>query len=86
MSTMPQYTPILQHVFHPTDFSPESDIAFAHALNHVHGTLPNGHTTDLWVRWTACFQQVNGIWLITHDHVSVPADLKQGKAVLDLTP
>ena len=24
--------PILQHVFHPTDFTPESDIAFAHAL------------------------------------------------------
>lgn len=25
-------TPILQHVFHPTDFSPDSDAAFAHAL------------------------------------------------------
>lgn len=32
MSKMSLNTPILQHVFHPTDFSPESDIAFAHAL------------------------------------------------------
>ena len=32
MSKMSQHTPILQHVFHPTDFSRESDIAFAHAL------------------------------------------------------
>ena len=32
MSKVSLNTPILQHVFHPTDFTPESDIAFAHAL------------------------------------------------------
>lgn len=32
MIKMSHNTPILQHVVHPTDFSRESDIAFAHAL------------------------------------------------------
>ena len=29
---------------------------------------------------------VAGLWLIVHDHVSVPADLARGQAVLDLQP
>ncbi len=64
----------------------QGDLAFVHSLNHVRGTLANGHTTDLWVRWTACFQKVNGVWLVVQDHVSVPADLEHGKAVTHLTP
>ena len=62
------------------------DLAFVHSLNHVSGTLANGHKSDLWVRWTACFRRINGVWLVAHDHVSVPADLKTGQAVLNLTP
>ena len=64
----------------------DGDLAFVHSLSHVRGTLANGHTTDLWVRWTACFRRISGVWLIVHDHVSVPADVAHGKAVLDLTP
>ena len=62
------------------------DLAFAYSVNHVSGTLVNGNVSDLWVRWTACFRRLNGVWLIVHDHASVPADLKNGHAVLDLTP
>ena len=32
MSKAPLSLPILQHVFHPSDFSAASDTAFAHAL------------------------------------------------------
>ena len=32
MSKTPLSLPILQHVFHPSDFSPASETAFAHAL------------------------------------------------------
>jgi ketosteroid isomerase-like protein len=64
----------------------EGDLAFVHAVNHVKGTLTGGHITDLWVRWTACFRRIDGVWLIVHDHVSVPADLERGQAALDLTP
>lgn len=62
------------------------ELAFVHSLNHVTGTLANGQNSDLWVRWTACFQKISGVWLVVHDHVSVPADLKNGKAVLNLIP
>ena len=64
----------------------DGGLAFVHSLNHVKGTVANGSVTDLWVRWTACFRQVDGVWLVVHDHVSVPADLEHGKALLNLTP
>jgi ketosteroid isomerase-like protein len=64
----------------------EGELAFVNCLNHFKGTLANGHITDAWVRWTACLRRLEGVWLIVHDHVSVPADLKHGQAVLDLTP
>ena len=56
----------------------EGDLAFVHSLNHVRGTLASGHTTEMWVRWTACFRRIDGVWLVVHDHVSVPADLEHG--------
>jgi ketosteroid isomerase-like protein len=62
------------------------DVAFSHSLNHVSGILKTGRKTDFWLRWTACFRKIEGKWLITHDHVSVPADFQSGKALLDLKP
>jgi len=62
------------------------DVAFAHSLNRVSGTLKNGHRSALWLRWTACFRKVAGHWLIEHDHVSVPVELESGRAALDLEP
>ena len=64
----------------------DSELAFVHSLNHVKGTLASGHSTDMWVRWTACFRLLDGAWLVVHDHVSVPADLEHGQACLNLKP
>jgi uncharacterized protein (TIGR02246 family) len=64
----------------------DGELAFAHSLNHVNATQASGHVTDLWLRWTACFRRIDGVWLVVHDHISVPADLAHGKAVLNLTP
>jgi ketosteroid isomerase-like protein len=64
----------------------DGGLAFVHGLNHVSGTLAGGRATELWVRWTACFRLINGAWLVVHDHVSVPADLQHGQAVLNLRP
>ena len=71
---------------HDPSVTTQGEVAFVHSLNHVTGTLANGHTTDMWVRWTACLRRIDGAWLIVHDHVSVPADLEHGKAVTNLTP
>jgi ketosteroid isomerase-like protein len=64
----------------------QGELALVHGLSHFKGTQPGGHVTDTWVRWTACFRRVAGVWLILHDHVSVPADLPHARAVLDLVP
>jgi uncharacterized protein (TIGR02246 family) len=62
------------------------DVAFAHSLNRISGTMNTGQKTDLWLRWTACWRRVNGKWLIVHHQNSVPVDLQHGNAVLDLKP
>jgi ketosteroid isomerase-like protein len=62
------------------------ELAFVHSINNVRGTLADGHPVDVWVRWTACFRRVGGAWLVVHDHVSVPADLRHGRAALNLVP
>jgi ketosteroid isomerase-like protein len=64
----------------------QGDLAFVRSLNHVKGMLASGHMSDLWVRWTGCFQRIDGVWLVVHEHVSVPADLARGQAVVNLTP
>jgi uncharacterized protein (TIGR02246 family) len=62
------------------------DVAFSYSLNRVSGTMKNGRKSDRWLRWTACYRKTNGKWLIVHEHVSVPVDLVNGKAMLDLKP
>ena len=62
------------------------DMAFSHSLNRMSGTMKNGQKTDRWLRWTACYRKINGKWLIVHEQVSVPVDLGNGKAMLDLKP
>ena len=62
------------------------DLACVHSLNHVKATLANAQISDFWLRWTACLRRIDGVWVIVHDHVSVPADLEHGRAVVDLTP
>lgn len=64
----------------------DGDLAFVHSVNHVSGTLANGHAAALWMRWTACFRRINGVWLVVHDHASVPADLEHGRAAVNLAP
>ncbi len=80
------YTGPIAYEVRDLNVTTQGELAFAHSLNHVSGTLASGRTNDLWVRWTACFRRIDGAWLVMHDHVSVPADLEHGKAVLSLKP
>ena len=51
------------------------DVAFCHSLNDVKNTRTTGERADYWVRLTSCFQNLNGQWMITHEHVSMPIDM-----------
>lgn len=61
-------------------------VAFSHSLNHVSATTIGGVKLDMWWRETACYRRLDGKWVITHQHSSVPFDVKSGKASLDLKP
>ena len=87
-----------EHVFavyeHPLEYEIRDltitvgdDVAFAHSLNRLSGTLKNGTATNgFWVRATMCLRKINGDWFIAHDQVSVPLDLATGAALVTLEP
>ena len=62
------------------------NIAFSYCFLRLNATMVNGQKIDYWERLTCCFQKIEGKWLIVHEHVSLPADLKNGKAVMNLKP
>jgi ketosteroid isomerase-like protein len=62
------------------------DVAAAYMLHRTSGTLKDGRDVGYWVRVTVCCQRSDRRWLITHEHVSLPLDLKSGTAVMDLEP
>jgi ketosteroid isomerase-like protein len=62
------------------------DLAVAYRFSRARGTLKDGRKAESWVRATSCFQRSVHGWLITHEHVSWPVDVKTGSAAMDLTP
>jgi uncharacterized protein (TIGR02246 family) len=62
------------------------DLGYAAGLELISGTLKGGQKSELWVRFTSLFRKSGGRWLDFHDHVSVPADIETGKAMLELKP
>src|SRR6478672_11463627 len=64
----------------------DGDLGFCSFLYHVSGTLVAGGNVNMWVRATLCCRRVGSMWLITHDHESVPFDAATGKALIDLQP
>lgn len=76
----------IEYEIHDRNITTSEDVAFGHSLNRLSGTMKNGQKTDYWHRWTAHFRKIDGKWLVTHEHVSLPADVESGKAVMDLKP
>ena len=62
------------------------DVAFCRSLNRITGARTSGEDTDVWVRATVCFRKIDGTWLVTHEHVSVPINMQTFHAELDLKP
>ena len=62
------------------------DLGYASGLELISGTLKNGQESNVWLRFTSLFRKSDGHWLDFHDHVSVPAEIESGKAMLELKP
>jgi ketosteroid isomerase-like protein len=78
--------PIGQELHEP-DVAADAQVATAHMLVRAHGTLLAGGSVDYFVRVSNSCRRVDGRWVITHEHVSLPVDLAAGgRAVMDLVP
>jgi ketosteroid isomerase-like protein len=62
------------------------EVAFCHSLNHVSATTMDGTPLDMWWRVTVGLRRIDGKWLVTHEHASVPFDVVTGQASLGLQP
>lgn len=68
-------------------FTVDEKVAFGHGFGRLSGTLETGTATNgMWVRATYGFRRSAGEWLIAHDQVSVPFDIRTGRGVADLEP
>lgn len=57
--------------FKNTNIVASDDVAFLHTLTSV---TPEGEDHRSWVRVTVCYQKIDGRWLVTHEHASLPFD------------
>jgi PhnB protein len=63
------------------------DIAFCYFLNHLSAKAVNYGSFAMWNRVTLGFRKLDGRWLITHAHSSVPFYMDGSfKAAVDLEP
>ncbi|QIA22299.1 nuclear transport factor 2 family protein [Mesorhizobium sp. AA22] len=61
-------------------------VAAAWMLIRARGILKTGAKVDYWVRVSNAFRRAGDRWTITHEHVSLPVDMRSRTAVLNLTP
>jgi len=66
--------------------SASEDVAAAFMLIRTSGTLKTGEEIGYWVRVSNGCRRSDRGWLITHEHVSLPVDMKSRSAVTDLVP
>ncbi|MDX3226290.1 YybH family protein [Streptomyces sp. ME19-01-6] len=57
---------------HDLAIATHGDVAFANMLHLDSGKRKGGLQSSIWVRETVCLRHVNGKWLITHEHISIP--------------
>jgi len=72
---------------HDLSITASDDVAFCHSLNRISGTRTGGDKTDVWVRATIGCRRFDGMWLISHEHASVPFYMDgSDRAAIDLKP
>jgi ketosteroid isomerase-like protein len=75
--------PIEYEVDH-LDICMSGDIAFSRSLAQFGGTTKEGTHVMNRLRTTFGFRKIAGQWKVIHEHISVPFDMKSGRALLAL--
>jgi ketosteroid isomerase-like protein len=52
-------------------------VAFCHCLEHFQGTRASGEHEAFWTRSTVGLRKVDGTWMITHEHSSMPIPMDE---------
>ena len=58
----------------------DGNLGFARSVQRFTATGPDGKPIDITFRQSDFLHKVNGEWKIMHQHISVPVDMKTGKA------
>lgn len=61
---------------HDLNVAVSGDVAFANMLHLDSGVRTNGMESSIWVRSTVGCRRIDGRWLITHEHISLPIDMQ----------
>ena len=56
------------------DVTVGGNVAYSHSIQHATMTDKKGKKMDMTVRVTDGYKKINGQWLISHEHVSVPVN------------
>ena len=60
------------------------DLALAHCRWRLAGELPDHPTARTWLRSTLAWQRREGVWLIVHEHWSLPFDPETSQVAYSL--
>jgi ketosteroid isomerase-like protein len=67
---------------HDLQIAADDQVAFCHTLQRFRGSLKNGGTIDMLVRYTTCLRKIGDSWVVTHEHASTPFDPATGLALV----
>lgn len=70
------------------DVTVDGDVGFWHGVNRL-SAMPRGRSErfDLWFRMTVGLRRVDGVWLVVHEHQSVPFHMDGSfRAAVGLSP
>ena len=81
-----QFSGPLQVELRDIHIAADGSVGYMFALERLRGTMNSGEKADFWLRATETYRKVKGRWYAVHDHISVPANLTTGKAIMDLKP
>jgi ketosteroid isomerase-like protein len=63
----------LEFELHNLRIVPGEGAAFCHYLALITGARSADHRVGYWVRGTTCFERRDDEWLVSHEHISMPA-------------
>jgi uncharacterized protein (TIGR02246 family) len=74
----------IDYEVHDLSIAKNGEVAFCCCLSHVRSVPTTGEKLDYRVRVTSCLQKMGGQWLVAHEHISMPIDMRTMRAVSEL--